>query len=316
MRIGSLLPGSSTPLRNKNVDLSKSSSFQQAMAAQLREGQDSIVISDTGKAATMQAEASQQISPGDSTLVKLAKLKSIAANTDFGGMSYPEIYTSLWRSYDNAFGGNLPSIMCSLANGQERMAIHDQFMSEYYQYFEKPLNNQIYRETGYVSGTPEYKEVVRLYLGDDYSGSITSVALGYGGMSFEEMETAIYEKYAGKNTLQDFLNMQGELWNTGVLVHKMGFDAATSYLGIVDRQLTQHFFPDDFMAGTNPTQAQWNSVYNTEFDVRGFYGEVKEAIKHMTFSNWSFDIQGALLDGADHMLAMLDKRDQARAAGK
>ena len=60
-------------------------------------------------------------------------------------------------------------------------------------------------------------------------------ALGYDGMSSEEREAAIKEKYSGKNTTLDFLKMQGELMHSGVLEHVMG-DEARTYCDIIGLQ--------------------------------------------------------------------------------
>ena len=347
MRIGSLLPGSSTPLRNKNVDLNNVAQFQRSFESclaqvdsfdSLKEAQDlsrrvanavpelghesdidgsynySLCLKATKEAFLMLGtiQSASVIVPSDTPMMRLAKLQIIADNVDYSGMDYEEIHSTIWNRYNDTFGGNLMAITSRgcFSGTCEWAAINNQVNDELTQAVWLPIEREIYRATGLHEGDEGYGDY---YL--EHYGRISDTTFGYAGMSYDEKEAAIYEKYAGKNTLIDFMNMQGELWRTGVLSNKMG-DATTSYLDIVDMQLTQHFFPEHFLYGDKVTQEQWNSLFDTEFDVRGFYGEVKEAIKHMTFDNWSFDIQGALLDGADHMLAMLDKRDQARAAGK
>ena len=222
MKINSQNFNSNSTPRVSGVDLKQNKGFQKALAAQMNSSKDTFVASGKEAYTKMQEAASAEIKPNDTTLVKLVKLKEIAANTDFSGMSYTEIYTNLWKSYDDAFGGNMPAIMSGLAQSQEKHSIHNQFMDDYEKYVSQPLRTQIFQETGCVYGTDAYDEVVKEYIGDKEICPFDSIALGYGGMSIEEKEAAIYQKYAGKNTLQDFLNMQGELWKTGVLKHKMG----------------------------------------------------------------------------------------------
>lgn len=220
MKINSQNFNSNSASRVNGVNLGQHKGFQKALAAQMNK--DTFAVSDKEAYTKMQEAASAEIKANDTTLVKLVKLKEIAANTDFSGMSYTEIYTNLWKSYDDAFGGNMPAIMSGLAQSQEKHSIHNQFMDDYEKYVSQPLRTQIFQETGCVYGTDAYDEVVKEYIGDKEICPFASAALGYGGMSIEEKEAAIYQKYAGKNTLQDFLNMQGELWKTGVLKHKMG----------------------------------------------------------------------------------------------
>ena len=224
-------------------------------------------------------------------------------------MSYTEIYTNLWKCYDDAFGGNMPAITSCIALGQELSSVNNQFIDETGKYVRIPLRNQIYQETGCVYGTDAYNEIKKEYIGDKTEFPFASVALGYSGMSFEEKEAAIYQKYAGKNTLQDFLNMQGELFQTGVLDNKMGFSGSFQYQCILSQQLAWHFFPDKMLAMENITQAQWDSVYNMPFNAVSFLTEVKDAIKHMTFSNFDFNVEEVLSQGIDDLLNKLEEND-------
>ena len=308
MKINSQNFNSNSASRVNGVNLGQHKGFQKALAAQMNK--DTFAVSDKEAYTKMQEAASAEIKPNDTTLVKLVKLKEIAANTDFSGMSYTEIYTNLWKSYDDAFGGNMPAIMSGLAQSQEKHSIHNQFMDDYEKYVSQPLRTQIFQETGCVYGTDAYREVVKEYIGDTTESPFDSIALGYGGMSIEEKEAAIYQKYAGKNTLQDFLNMQGELWKTGVLKHKMGGASVVfQYRNILDQQLEWHFFPDNMLSMENITQSQWDSVYNTSFDAVSFLTEMKDAIKHMSFSNFDFNVEEVLSQGIDDLLNKLAEND-------
>ena len=108
---------------------------------------------------------------------------------------------------------------------------------------------------------------------------------------------------------QDFLNMQGELFQTGVLDNKMGFSGSFQYQCILSQQLAWHFFPDKMLAMENITQAQWDSVYNMPFNAVSFLTEVKDAIKHMTFSNFDFNVEEVLSQGIDDLLNKLEEKD-------
>ena len=201
----------------------------------------------------------------------------------------------------------MAAITSCIALGQELSSVNNQFIEETNKYVYIPLRNQIFQETGCVSDTDAYREVVKEYIGDKEICPFASAALGYGGMSIEEKEAAIYQKYAGKNTLQDFLNMQGELWKTGVLRQKMGFSGSSQYCSILGRQLEKHFFPENVLSMENITQAQWDSVYNTPFDAVSFLTEVKDAIKHMTFNNFDFNVEEVLSQGIDDLLNKLEE---------
>ncbi len=309
MKIDSQNFNSNSTPRVSGVDLKQNKGFQKALAAQMNSSKDTFVASGKEAYTKMQEAASAEIKPNDTTLVKLVKLKEIAANTDFSGMSYTEIYTNLWKCYDDAFGGNMPAITSCIALGQELSSVNNQFIDETGKYVRIPLRNQIYQETGCVYGTDAYNEIKKEYIGDKTEFPFASVALGYSGMSFEEKEAAIYQKYAGKNTLQDFLNMQGELFQTGVLDNKMGFSGSFQYQCILSQQLAWHFFPDKMLAMENITQAQWDSVYNMPFNAVSFLTEVKDAIKHMTFSNFDFNVEEVLSQGIDDLLNKLEEND-------
>lgn len=59
----------------------------------------------------------------------------------------------------------------------------------------------------------------------------------------------------------------------------------------------------------NITQSQWDSVYNTPFDAVSFLTEMKDAIKHMSFSNFDFNVEEVLSQGIDDLLNKLAEKD-------
>ena len=71
-----------------------------------------------------------------------------------------------------------------------------------------------------------------------------AAAWGYPVDTCADCDLAIRLKYAGKNTLLDFLNMQGELFATGVMDHKLGSEGAFWYQNDLENKLQTMFFPD------------------------------------------------------------------------
>ena len=144
--------------------------------------------------------------------------------------------------------------------------------------------------------------------------------LGYDGMSFEEREAVIREKYAGKNTTSDFLNMQSELSLSDVLRHKMGDDRARTYLGILNNQFETAFNPNYYMTvggekSSFMTADQWYRVANQPFDTAQFAAAMKDNLHRVSGLNgWTkeyvkmmegfFDhfVNGAVEDSVDSLL--------------
>lgn len=143
-------------------------------------------------------ESSIPIFSTDSTEVKLEKLQKIAEQSDYTGMSYSEIYTTIWNRYDRAFDGNLSAILSLAGPGPTSWV---------------DIFNQFNTETGKEVITPLFQDFVDqglLEKGEWYDrddtyvmqclSDIKSAPLGYSGMSFEEKEAAILEKYKGKHS--------------------------------------------------------------------------------------------------------------------
>jgi len=264
------------------------------------------------------AEESVTILPTDTTEVKLEKLRQIDEMTDYTGMSYEEIYTDLWNRYNDAFDGNMAAIT-GLASPStlEWIGISNQFADVTSKHVFDPLKKE-FRAQGVNREDMVYNEEVTQRISD-----IKAAPLGYSGMSYDEKEAAILEKYKGKDSLLDFLNMQGELFNTSVYHGKLGFHESNSYFRQIRQQLTndhleprfeqQGFFTWEQMHTGSAysmhmiTSEQWNSILQGSFDMRSFFIGLKEAMQNQTFDNYSYDVQGMLDSQIDSFMGLLDE---------
>ena len=262
-----------------------------------------------------------EILPGDTTEVKLAKLRQMADEADYTGMSYGEIYTSIWNRYNDAFDGNMPAIAAYFIPSPEWIDISNQFHDEYRHSILYPLQEEFRLNTGISVSTwskDNYAQHERdmdafhEYVRSNYEDFSTQ-ALGYGGMTTEEIEQAICQKYAGKDTLRSFLNMQGELYRSGVLTSKLGGEGAWAFMSAMKRQLPLTYFFEDCLKG--PTweisQARWDAVLDGRFDAQAFAADMREYVKTANFSGVNFDIQGAISQGIDYLLEATAKAQQA-----
>lgn len=166
-----------------------------------------------------------QILPKDSTETKLEKLSQIIASVDYTGMSYTEIYCDIWDRYNAAFGGNMSAITSGLWKGDNWYGINNHFVDETCKYVYNPLDREIWKDSQLRSRDKGYAEEYIAHGGKNFRAA----ALGYQVDNFEDCELAIRLKYAGKNTFLDFLNMQGELFATGVMDYKLGSEGAFWY---------------------------------------------------------------------------------------
>ena len=132
--------------------------------------------------------------------------------------------------------------------------------------------------------------------------------LGYDGMNFGQREAAIREKYAGKNTTLDFLNMQSELSMSGVLIHKMGMDQADTYLAMMGVQFDEAFNPNSIYnvgheKASFMTADQWYRVANQPFDTVQFAASMKENVHQVSGHNgWTEDYVKLLEGLFDHFI--------------
>jgi hypothetical protein len=88
-----------------------------------------------------------------------------------------------------------------------------------------PDEFEMARSFGYLTrGLPEYDAIMDEFVAEAsrcYGSTIEEINKyrGYDGLSYEEIESVICEKYAGKETLRDQLNLFGELTYAGVINH-------------------------------------------------------------------------------------------------
>ena len=250
-------------------------------------------------------------------------------------MSPDEIYAEIWNRYDEAFDGNMIAIRNFIAGPAEWGEISYQFYTEVTHHIFNPAINAAWKEGVKLDGRPytewTYEEKTALDCSSrEKANKIVHHAmmktLGYDGMSFDQREAAIREKYAGKNTTLDFLNMQSELSMSGVLQHKMG-DRADTYLAMMGGQFERAFNPNyimivgheksSFMTADQWYRAadQWYRVADQPFDTVKFAASMKENLHQVSGHNgWTEDyvklleglfdhfITGAIDDSLDRLL--------------
>ena len=260
---------------------------------------------------------------------KLKQLAEIDAQADYTGMSPDEIYAEIWNRYDKAFDGNMIAIRGCVAGPAEWGEIGYQFYTEVTRHIFNPAIIAARKEALELDGRPytEWTDAEMDAL--DSSSNLKACktvnnalmkVLGYDGMSFEEREAAIREKYAGKDTTLDFLNMQSELSMSGVLNHKMGVDRAGTYLAMMEIQFDKAFNPNSiYNVGHEKysmmTADQWYRVADQPFDTAQFAASMKENLHQVSGHNgWTEDyvklleglfdhfITGAVEDSVDSLL--------------
>ena len=271
-------------------------------AAQMSQMADTVTIS--GQAPQEAGRVSQVAGPGvippaDSIQTKLEKLQKIAEAADYAGMDYEEIYCAIWDRYQKAFGGKMPAITSCLIGGEDWAEINNQFVREVNQAVYDPLFREIADETGLQKGTPEFSE----YWKEHYGRRFSAAALGYGGMTAEEREQAVREKYAGRHSLYDFASMMGELSDLGAFSGKMGDSAAFSFLNMVQRELARQYFPD--AENGCPSDGEWARVMYQPFDAGKFAQKLRESLKDARFENWGLDIRNVFDNAIDNLLSAL-----------
>ena len=156
------------------------------------------------------------------TQAKLDKISEDLKNTNYSGMSKAEIYADIEKKYTSAFDDYYASRAVGLCCEDFTM-----------------VNNQ-------------FVEDKRAHIG--YCPTkIVNEARGYAGMTFDEIEASIKEKYTGKTGFVDQLNLLGELYTSGVLTNKMGWDNATTFLSNLDISIDMRGFNE-----LNPiSKAEW-----------------------------------------------------------
>lgn len=269
------------------------------------------------------------VTVSNATQAKLKQLAELNAQADYTGMSPDEIYAEIWNRYDEAFDGNMIAIKAYIAGPAEWTVINQQFYTEITHHIFNPAIIAARKEGLELDGRPytEWTDAEMDAL--DSSSNLKACktvnnalmkVLGYDGMSFDEREAAIREKYAGKNTTLDFLNMQSELKISGVLRHKMGENQSDTYLAILNTQFERAFNPNYYMTvgdekSSFMTADQWYRVANQPFDTAKFVAAMKDNLHLVSGHNgWTEDyvklmeglfdrfITGAIDDSLDQLL--------------
>lgn len=259
----------------------------------------------------------------NATHAKLKQLTEIDKQADYTGMSSDEIYAEIWTRYDEAFDGNMVAITACIGGPAEWSAVNNQFEYEILHHIVYPEERTALKAAG-VANASTYEEKKALEISCNEKAHQASThslwkVLGYEGMSFEERESAIKEKYAGKNTTLDFLKMQGELVRSGVLKHKMG-DKADTYCAMIEIQFDRAFNPNSidrvgYEKSSFMTADQWYRVADQPFDTAQFAAAMKDNLHRVSDHNgWTEDyvkmmegffdhfITGAADDGLDSLL--------------
>lgn len=267
------------------------------------------------------------VTVSNATHAKLKQLAEQNAQADYTGMSPEEIYAEIWNRYDEAFDGNMIAIRNFIAGPAEWGEISYQFYTEVTHHIFNPAINAAWKEGVKLDGRPytewTYEEKTALDGSSrEKANKIVHDAmmktLGYDGMSFDELEASIREKYAGKNTTMDFLKMQSELQESGVLCHKMGVDQADTYLAMMGVQFDEAFNPNSIYnvgheKGSLMTADQWYRVANQPFDTAQFAASMKENLHQVSGHNgWTEDYVKLMEGLFDHFItgAIDDSLDQ------
>ena len=267
------------------------------------------------KKPVIRPEDAVAIYTSDSTETKLEKLRKMAEVSDYSGMSYEDIYTTIWNRYNTAFGGRLSAITapCNGIMSLDWSDINNQFIKEADKYVNIPLRRSLEKQGLIDNGV--YSEEAQQILSD-----IRAAPLGYSGMSFEEKEAAIFEKYKGKDSYLDFISMQGELFKTGIYSKKLGVEGAIqlsshmsyeTYVHYIPNQMHKagliaavwHGVPDEYLS----SQTKFESLFNLEFDVRAFYRGMRDTLQNMVVKSSTYDIKGVIEKCINESELMLEK---------
>lgn len=257
------------------------------------------------------------VTVSNATQAKLKQLAEIDRQADYTGMSPEEIYAEIWNRYDEAFGGDMIAIKGYIAGPAEWCVVNNQFCDEVTRHIFNPAINAAWKEGLELDGRPytewTYEEKTALdrlcmEKADKIVHDAMMKTLGYDGMSFDERETAIREKYAGKNTTLDFLNLQSELSMSGVLIHKMGMDRADTYLAMMRIQFDEAFNPNSiYNVGHEKcsmmTADQWYRVADQPFDTAQFAAAMKDNLHRVSGHNgWTEDYVKRMEGLFDHFI--------------
>lgn len=306
MRIERQFPHQNPGLQKAAGKTAEGQTFQQALAKAAPKGQDTLTISyqPPAQAANVPEKAAPdgiKILPGDSTETKLEKLSQIADSADYSGMSYTEIYCTIWDRYNSAFGGNMSAITSGLWCPTEWNEINNQFGGEIMNSVYHPLDKEVWQDSGLRRGDPGFRDQ-RIAHGWDH---FLVAALGYDSKNYDDCEQAILQRYAGRNSLLDFLNMQGELLRTGVIGHKLGSEGALWYEQSLKSELKKMFFPDPW---AQPSQEAYDSVLYRHLDINALTSAMRKSLSQANFSGFNFDMEEVMGKAIDDLLSIVDEQ--------
>ncbi len=132
------------------------------------------------------------------TQAKLDKVAAAGRAVDYSGMTKTEIYAEIENRYKDAFDDYF--IAKSVCATKEQVMMLNQ------------LNTELTEKVGL----------------SNINFEMIHEARGYSGMSMEEIEASIKEKYAGKTSFIDQMNLFGELFCSGIISNKYGASTAVS----------------------------------------------------------------------------------------
>lgn len=294
-----------SPAYRNTAGQSVTNSFQQVMQAR---AQDSYVPNVNSQ--STEGSSGTTVPPSNATRAKLDELAKLNAQADYTGMSYDEIFSSIWNRYNEFFDGNMCAITSCIGGPVDWQHVNNQFDVEIRKHIYAPALHEACKAAGGAHTREEY------WNAQDQAGQVLDNArlkvLGYDGMSFDEIEAAINKKYANQNTALDFLKMQGELFLTGVLEHNMGDEAASSYRHMISYQFEVAFNPrniytNDIESAHWMTMEQWYRVANQPFNVNQFAGSMREMLTHMSWSGYQVNIEAVLNDGIDRFIGNIQR---------
>lgn len=306
----------------KTPDTAPSKTFQQVMQTR---SQDHYVPGVRSQPAQTEMEFSRAernyggVTVSNATHAKLKQLAEMDAKADYTGMSADEIYAEIWNRYNEVFDGDMVVFTACIAGPAEWGEINNQFVREITKHVYNPElraaraeRDAFCKSEGRPYSERSYEERMALTKSFDEKAheicrNARMKALGYYGMSIDEREAAIKEKYAGKNTHMDFLRMQSELKCSGVLADRMGEMGASSYCFRIDHLFELAYNPNclmrvDIEKSDFMTADQWYRVANQPLDMEKFAASMKELQSHSTFHGYPANIETILEDAIDRYI--------------
>ena len=101
------------------------------------------------------------------------------------------------------------------------------------------------------------------------------------------------------------MNMQGELFATGVMDHKLGSEGAFWYQNDLENKLQTMFFPDPL---AQPTSIQYIAALRFQVDVPKLASDMRKSLSEANFSGFNFDIEEVMDKAIDDLLSMTEEQ--------